>query len=239
MSNPNTKTPTSESIEFMIENMSSYFYDTDVSYLRDYQESQLYELTEPGTFNKTNKGDIFVVSYNSCIPDTTYNASSTIKTGSGNDFVVLGRGNDVAKLGSGNDTVVIDSTNSNENTWREVYGGSGNDEYDIVKGLGTTVIHEDGGDDKLVFERKISAEDLSFEQDDDDLMITDTDGGSVIIVENYFADPFGGLGALLKAYGIDTSALSALGIENKNLIETIVIEGQAYDFDEYVQDHLV
>jgi len=228
--NDYVRTLTSYELEAVVD--MDDLYGIDGSYLRGYQEDQLHIFTASGSID-TNDKDQFV--YAAVGSDQ----AAIVRTAGGKDLVLVAEGNTYVNTGKNDDTIIVGGGNNLNSHYLDA--GKGDDTYIISKWSNNVTISESGGNDTLILDDKISAEGLTFNQVGDNLEITDTDqSGSVITIEDYFANPFGGLGTFFKAFGIDINALlSAFGYENKNQIETIVVEGQTYDFDEYVQEHLL
>jgi len=199
--------PTNEIIENVIEVFDQYFGTNVSNITTDYQEDQWVQLDEPDQYKASKDGE-FIISFNGA------NMSSLITGSNGNDFVITGESNDVVKTGKGDDTILVGY--GKDGTFQELYGGKGNDTYYIVKWSGDVTIHEDTGNDTLVLDQRILAEDITFARgEDNELIITDTNqSGSTITIESFFDD------------------------DDRYQLETIVVEGQEYDFAEYVQEHL-
>ena len=102
-----------------------------------------------------------------------YGGDDILEGGAGGDNLQGGDGNDELVGGTGNDTL---------------YGGAGDDTFVFNLGDGQDTISADDADgvDTLVFGEGITAEDLSFIEDGNNLIITVTDGGDQITLQNWF-----------------------------------------------------
>ncbi|RAP58299.1 hypothetical protein BTJ49_04895 [Oleiagrimonas sp. MCCC 1A03011] len=135
-----------------------------------------------------------------------------LQGGDGNDYLAGGNGsgtssgNDRLEGGDGNDTLVGEDGNDT------MIGGLGDDQY--VYGGGQDVIDtSDGGNDGIFFNDGITAGDLAFSRDGDDLVITvGGDASSTVRVTDHFLGGDAAIDYVQPASGslLDTAAINAL-----------------------------
>gem|GEM_PF-250245 len=138
--------------------------------------------------------------------------NDTLQGGEGNDYLAGGSGNgtgsgdDVLEGGAGNDTL------RGEDGSNTLAGGAGDDQY--VYGGGIDVIdNTGGGTDWLFFQNGITASQLAFTRDGDDLVITVNGNASQrVTVTGHFLGGDMALDYLQPASGsvLDTAAINAL-----------------------------
>jgi Ca2+-binding RTX toxin-like protein len=125
---------------------------------------------------------------------------------SGGDGSGSGSGADRLEGGDGNDTLVGEDGNDT------LVGGLGDDQY-VYGGGQDTLDTSDGGNDGIFFNDGITASNLAFSRDGDDLMITvGGDAASTVRVTNHFLGGDYAIDYVQPASGslLDTTAINAL-----------------------------
>lgn len=138
--------------------------------------------------------------------------NDTLQGGDGNDYLAggngsgSGSGDDRLEGGIGNDTL------AGEDGANTLVGGAGNDSY--IHGGGQDVIdNTGGGNDGVFFNNGITAQDLTFTRDGDDLVITVAGNGSGFVrVADHFLGGDNAIDFVQPASGnmLDTAAINAL-----------------------------
>ncbi len=136
----------------------------------------------------------------------------TLQGGEGDDYLAGGNGSgtgsgaDRLEGGAGSDTL------SGEDGDNMLLGGSGDDSY-VYGGGRDTIDNTDGGFDGVYFNDGITASQLGFSRDGDDLLITvDGDTSSTVRVSNHFLGGDYAIDYVQPATGsmLDTAAINAL-----------------------------
>lgn len=136
----------------------------------------------------------------------------TIRGGDGDDYLAggsgsgVGSGADRLEGGAGNDTVAGEDGNNT------LIGGTGDDSY-VYGGGQDTIDNVDGGFDGVVFNDGITAAQLGFSRDGDDLLITvDDNASSTVRVTNHFLGGDYAIDYVQPASGsmLDTATINAL-----------------------------
>ncbi|MFA6232496.1 MAG: putative Ig domain-containing protein [Rhodanobacter sp.] len=162
------------------------------------------------------------------------------KVFSGNDRVSGGAGNDVIVGGAGDDELLGDDGNDSLSGGEgddqltggvgddQLAGGTGNDTYHFERGFGTDRIFqlagEDSGHDIIAFGSSITASDLSYQVEGDDLIISNASSGDVLGIRDYF-----GPGALLDITFANGSVLTRASLEQQLGWVTAVVSGNDDD----------
>lgn len=164
-------------------------------------------------------------------------AGNDVYTGGvGIDIVYSGQGNDTINTGGNNDIVYTDdSTDSNDvNTLvggkgnDSLDGGSGNDIYIYNLGDGFDTISDSSGTDKIKFGEGISFEDLSFENDNNNLTVyVNEDKTQGFKINDYFSGSYG-IETLEFADG-STVDLTQIGLTFQQHDGSETITGTKYD----------
>ncbi len=141
--------------------------------------------------------------------------NDTLDGGAGNDLLFGGRGDDTLIGGTGNDLLEGGSGNDT------LQGGSGNDTYRFGRGDGSDVIEETGGSDTLEFGEDITADDLDFQVQGQDIVIKvkAPDGsatGDQIVVKN----------GMTSQGRVETVKLADGTVINLNLSSSVGANGQ-------------
>ena len=109
------------------------------------------------------------------------NADDVLNIGYGNTAVYCGAGNDEVLSYRGDNIYIGGTGNDKFEDW------NGDDTYIYNLGDGFDTINDEGGNDKIVFGKGISADDLSFARDGDDLkIIIDGDNNSGMRIMHQF-----------------------------------------------------
>ncbi|TMP39214.1 hypothetical protein CWB98_01105 [Pseudoalteromonas rubra] len=144
--------------------------------------------------------------------------------GSGNDYLVGGSGNDILDGGSGEDNLsggagndILDGGKGDD----FLAGGSGSDIYRWGYGSGndqirnyTQILPDDNTDiDKLVFKQGITASDITWSYEGDDLLVTLNSSSETLRIKNHFNNDY--INNKLKAVEFsDGTVLDLDSIEN-------------------------
>ncbi|KZN40342.1 hypothetical protein N483_17470, partial [Pseudoalteromonas luteoviolacea NCIMB 1944] len=115
-----------------------------------------------------------------------------IFAGAGNDFLGGGLGNDELNAGSGND--ILDGGSGND----RLEGGLGSDTYiwgygsgnDQIWNFGYSLSEDNSDIDKLVFKQGVTASDLTWVRDGDDLKITLNSSGETLRIKFHFNEEY-------------------------------------------------
>jgi Ca2+-binding RTX toxin-like protein len=136
----------------------------------------------------------------------------TLQGDDGDDYLAGGNGSgsgsgaDRLEGGAGSDTL------SGEDGANTLLGGAGDDSY-VYGGGQDTIDNTDGGFDGVFFNNGITASQLDFSRDGDDLLITvDDDAGATVRVTNHFLGGDWAIDYVQPASGsmLDTAAINAL-----------------------------
>ena len=126
--------------------------------------------------------------------DTVYDNNETFYAGNGNDTVYANDGNDIIYGESGNDSIIAASGDDTLNGGignDYLEGGVGNDTYIFNIGDGIDRIYDyensqtEGRADKIIFGEGISAEDIVFSRNGNDLTISYSESDSVTVQNAY------------------------------------------------------
>lgn len=128
----------------------------------------------PATLDKnTNYAIISDGSYNDYF--NTKSGNDYIDSGAGNDTLYTGDGNDIIFAGAGNDNITSGDGNDVVNAGigdDSITDYSGDDIYQYAKGDGRDQIWDWRGNDVIVFDKSVSAQNLIFNRVGDNLVIT-------------------------------------------------------------------
>ena len=155
-------------------------------------------------FSKININDILTLTYDSLLAqgfDIVGTAGDDILGGTevtdriagfgGDDVLSGGKGDDTLSGGDGSDTLQggIGNDNLDGGTGDDVLmGGSGDDTYDYHAGDGSDTINDSSGVDQVVFGTGITADAMTVEQVNNDLVVS-LSGIDKIVVTDWFIDP--------------------------------------------------
>ena len=199
------------------------FYDSN-------RAVEIFEFADGSTVNITQIGLTFNQHDGSeTITGTAYDdviyangGNDTVNAGNGNDTIYGGTGNDTLNGQSGND-ILVGGTGDDH-----LEGGSGNDTYIYNLGDGFDTISDSSGTDKIKFGEGISFEDLSFENDNNNLTVyVNEDKTLGFKINNYFSGSYG-IETLEFADG-STVDLTQIGLTFQQHDGSETITGTNYD----------
>ena len=149
----------------------------------------------------------------------------TVNAGGGDDTVYGGTGFDTLKGDAGNDILTGNTGNDS------LEGGDGNDAYIYNIGDGLDTVYDTNGNDKIKFGEGISAADLTFSRNENDLVITlFNDITQGIIIQDFFRGDYYRVEKLEFADGTTTSLTEGLTLQQSDAADNIAVNAS----DDYV-----
>ena len=203
--------------------LNNYFYGSNYTIeILEFADGSTVNLTQIGLTFQQHDGSETITG--TAYDDVIYanGGNDTVNAGSGNDAIYGGNGNDTLNGQGDNDTLVGGKGNDS------LDGGSGNDIYIYNLGDGFDTISDSSGTDKIKFGEGISFEDLSFENDNNNLTVyVNEDKTQGFKINNYFSGSYG-IETLEFADG-STVDLTQIGLTFQQHDGSETITGTNYD----------
>ena len=203
--------------------LNNYFYGSNYTVeILEFADGSTVNLTQIGLTFQQHDGSETITG--TAYDDVIYanGGNDTVNAGSGNDAIYGGNGNDTLNGQGDNDTLVGGKGNDS------LDGGSGNDIYIYNLGDGFDTISDSSGTDKIKFGEGISFEDLSFENDNNNLTVyVNEDKTQGFKINNYFSGSYG-IETLEFADG-STVDLTQIGLTFQQHDGSETITGTNYD----------
>ena len=203
--------------------LNNYFYGSNYTIeILEFADGSTVDLTQIGLTFQQHDGSETITG--TAYDDVIYanGGNDTVNAGSGNDAIYGGNGNDTLNGQGDNDTLVGGKGNDS------LDGGSGNDIYIYNLGDGFDTISDSSGTDKIKFGEGISFEDLSFENDNNNLTVyVNEDKTQGFKINNYFSGSYG-IETLEFADG-STVDLTQIGLTFQQHDGSETITGTNYD----------
>ena len=203
--------------------LNNYFYGSNYTVeILEFADGSTVNLTQIGLTFQQHDGSETITG--TAYDDVIYanGGNDTVNAGSGNDAIYGGNGNDTLNGQGDNDTLVGGKGNDS------LDGGSGNDIYIYNLGDGFDTISDSSGTDKIKFGEGISFEDLSFENDNNNLTVyVNEDKTQGFKINDYFSGSYG-IETLEFADG-STVDLTQIGLTFQQHDGSETITGTKYD----------
>ena len=203
--------------------LNNYFYGSNYTVeILEFADGSTVNLTQIGLTFQQHDGSETITG--TAYDDVIYadGGNDTVNAGNGNDIIYGGTGDDTLNGQGDNDTLVGGKGNDS------LDGGSGNDIYIYNLGDGFDTISDSSGTDKIKFGEGISFEDLSFENDNNNLTVyVNEDKTQGFKINNYFSGSYG-IETLEFADG-STVDLTQIGLTFQQHDGSETITGTNYD----------